>query len=233
MHMRTLVLSVTLLGAFAVAPHAALQPRPAALSVEVSVATLHAAALTTARGGDDRADQPYLLASILGPGTATSTARLPNDGHLRIQLDEALGARPLTTLSLAPGENARVVIAAIEGPRVDLALEARVATAGTARRDETPPALGARLAAAMAPLTKRGDHWLGSALLDVTNEAGALRWRTFACLATCAVLSAPDASTTPGTPLAGVLEFSGAGGTYHLKLETRTGRSAAEAGMLE
>lgn len=224
MHMRTPVLAVTLLGALAAASHAALQPRPVALSVEVTAATLHAATLTTARGGDDRADEPYLLASILGPGTATSTARVPTDGHLSLQLDEAIGARPLVSLSLAPGENARVVIAAVEGPRVDLPLEARVATAATARLDETPSSLGARLAAVMAPLTTREDHWLGSALLDVTNEAGTLRWRTFACLVTCEVLSAPEAPTAPGTPLAGVLELTGAGGTYHLKLETRTGR---------
>lgn len=222
MSKRPFVLSAALLAVLAAAPRAAFQPGP--LSVQVTVATLHAAALTTARGGDDRADQPYLLASILGPGAATRTARLPDDGHLSIQLDEAVGARPLMSLSLAPGENARVVIAALEGARIDLALEGRVAMAATARPDETPSALGARLAAVMAPLTAREDHWLGSALLDVTNEAGTLRWRTFACLATCEVLSAPDVSTAPGTPLAGVLELTGAGGTYHLKLETRTGR---------
>ena len=222
--MRPLVLPAILLAILAAAPRAALQPGPAALPVQVTVATLHAAALTSARGADDRADQPYLLASILGPGTATSTARLPNDGHLSIQLDEAVSARPLVSLSLAPGENARVVIAALEGSRIDLALEGRGATAATVRPDETPSALGARLGAVMAPLTAREDHWLGSALLDIGNEAGTLRWRTFACLASCEVLSAPDPSTAPGAPLAGVLELTGSGGTYHLKLETRTGR---------
>lgn len=224
MSMRPLVLSATLLAIVAAAPLAAVQPRSAALSVQVNVATLHAPTLTSARGGDDRADQPYLLASILGPGTATRTARLPDDGHLSIQLDEAVKARPLVSLSIAPGETARVVIAALEGPRTDVALEGRVAAASTALPNETPSALGARLAAVMAPLTAREDHWLGSALLDIANEAGTLRWRTFACLATCEVLSAPDASTAPGKPLAGVLELSGAGGTYHLQIETRTGR---------
>lgn len=224
MSMRTCLLSTILLATLTAVPGAARQPHPAALSVQVNVATLHAAALTTARGGDDRADQPYLLASMLGSGTAATTARLPSDGHLSIQLDEAVSTRPLASLSLAPGESARLVIAAIEGPRVDVALETRVATAFRARVGETPAALGARLAAVMAPLTERGDHWLGSALLDVSNEAGALKWRTFACLATCEVLSAPEAAPAPGTPLSGVLELTGAGGTYHLKLETCSGR---------
>lgn len=224
MLMRPLVLPATLLALLTAASPAAPQPRPAALSVQVNVATLHAATLTTARGADDRGDQPYILASILGPGTATRTARLPDDGHLAIQLDEAVKSRPLVSLSLAPGEHARVVIAALEGPRVDLALEGRVAAAATARPDETSSTLGARLAAVMAPLTAREDHWLGAALLEVANEAGTLRWRTFACLATCEVLNAPDASTAPGSPLTGVLELTGAGGTYHLQLETRTGR---------
>jgi hypothetical protein len=222
--MRPLALSATLLATLAAASPAAPQPRPDALSVQVNVATLHAATLTTARGADDRGDQPYILASILGPGTATRTARLPDDGHLAIQLDEAVKSRPLVSLSLAPGETARMVIAALEGSKVDVALEGRVATAGTARPNEAPTALGARLAAAMAPLTGRADHWLGSALLDISNEAGTLRWRTFACLATCEVLSVPDASAAPGTPLSGVLELTGAGGTYHLQLETQTGR---------
>lgn len=224
MPMRTLVLPVTLLASMVSAPHGAPQPRPDSLSVQVSVATLHAATLTTGRAGDDRTDRPYLLASILGPGTARGTARLPTDGHLSINLDEAVGVRPLASLSLASGENVRMVIVALEGPKVDLALEAGASTAATARPDETPSAIGARLAAAMAPLTGRGDHWLGAALLDVRNEAGILRWGSFTCLATCEVLSAPEASTAPGAPLAGVLELSGAGGTYHLKLETRTDR---------
>lgn len=206
MQLRTTIVSVMLLGALGAAPPAALQSRPVALSVELNVATLHAAALTTARGADDHADQPYLLASILGPGTANSTARQPSDGHLSIQLDEAVDTRPLVSLSLAPGEAARVVVSAIEDPRVDLALEGRVAAAATPRLDETPTSLGSRLAVVMAPLTGRDAHWLGSALLDVSNEAGQLRWRTFACLATCEVVSAADASTAPDTPLAGVLE---------------------------
>lgn len=222
--MRPLVLPATLLALLAAAPPAAPQSRASALSVQVNVATLHAATLTAARGGDDRADQPYLLASILGPGPATSTARVPADGHLTIQLDEAIRARPLVSLSLAPGETARVVITALEGPRVDLALEGRVAAAATARANESSSALGARLAEALAPLAILEDHWLGAALLEIVNDAGTLRWRTFACLATCEVLNAPDATTAPGTPLAGVLELTGAGGTYHLQLETRTGR---------
>ncbi|MFN7977383.1 MAG: hypothetical protein U0P30_04550 [Vicinamibacterales bacterium] len=223
MSMRTLVLSAILPATLVAAPYAALQSRPAALAVQVNVATLHAAALTTARDGADRGDQPYLLASILGPGAATSTARLPNDGHLGIQLDEAVGPRPLASLSLAPGEHARLVIAALEGPKADMALEGRVAAASTTRPDETPASLGSRLASVMAPLTARGDHWLGAALLDVANEAGTVRWRTFACLATCEVLSAPEAPKTPDAPLSGVIELTGAGGTYHLKVETRTG----------
>ena len=84
--------------------------------VQFVLATLHAAALTTARSATDATDEPYLLLTTLPSGGAPSTTRFPATERMTIRLDEALGARPLTALSLQPGESTRLLITALEGP---------------------------------------------------------------------------------------------------------------------
>src|SRR5690242_18654069 len=89
--------------------------RPPPVTLQLSVATLHAAALTSARAASDSEDHPYLLVAVAGPRRQTSILRLPESGHLRIRRDEALGARPLTKLQLDPNDSIRVLISVLEG----------------------------------------------------------------------------------------------------------------------
>src|SRR3954467_2668370 len=84
-----------------------------ATKVRLTVATLHAAALTTPRTESDTVDGPYFLVSILGPKAKTESMHLPEAGHLMIHEDEALGARPLVELSLEPGDSVRVLLSVL------------------------------------------------------------------------------------------------------------------------
>ncbi|HST07090.1 MAG TPA: hypothetical protein VLJ83_02920, partial [Gemmatimonadaceae bacterium] len=54
-------------------PSTALEPT----TVHVSVATLHAAALTAPRAATDSVDGPYFLVSVVGPKSKSSTIHLP------------------------------------------------------------------------------------------------------------------------------------------------------------
>ena len=61
---------------------------------------------------------------------------------------------------------------------------------------------------------------IGSANLLLTNDGGTTYWRSLECVATCRVLSGAAAKPFPATGgVAGVVELSGAGGTYHLQLQ--------------
>jgi hypothetical protein len=198
----------------------ALQPKPAEL--RLTIATLHAAALTTPRAASDTDDAPYLLVSILGPGSKTGTIHLPASGHLLIHLDEALGARPLADFSLQPGDSVRLLVSVLEDSQVLLSDEGQAATTSTKALSQPPAERASALAPGLAPMTQQGAHWLGSAALLLTNENGAIYWRSLDCVATCKVLNAPAgmALTVGGKPEAGVIELSGAGGTYHLQLKS-------------
>jgi hypothetical protein len=56
-------------------------------------------------------------------------------------------------------------------------------------------------------------------MLVVTNENGPAYWRTLECVATCKVLTPPDARALDAkSPVAGVVELSGGGATYHLQV---------------
>lgn len=192
--------------------------RPAPVALRLSVATLHAAVLTAPRAASDSEDSPYLLVTVAGP-RGTSTIHLPASGQLRIRRDEALGARALTDVQLEPNDSIRVLISVLEGRHT------RATDADSAARASEHVALAAGSArlrdlfAALFPVTSRGDHWLGSALLIVTNENGSPYWRTLDCVATCKVIAPPAARALDATsPVAGVVELSGGGATYHLQV---------------
>jgi len=193
--------------------------RPAPVTLQLSVATLHAAALTSPRAASDSEDAPYLLVVVAGPHGTTSIIHLPERGHLRIRRDEALGARALTDVRLESRDSIRVLISVLEGRHTHAADEdsaakssAHVAVASTSSRLK-------ELFAALFPVTSRGDRWLGSAMLVVTNENGPAYWRTLECVATCKVLTPPDARALDAeSPVAGVVELSGGGATYHLQV---------------
>jgi hypothetical protein len=160
-------------------------PRFPAERVQLNVATLHAATLTTSRAAGDTTDAPFLLVNIMGPRAASRTMA-PEGEVPHIRQDGAIGARPLTELSMESGDSVQVLVSVLENPKSGLS----------------------------------GAQWLGSASLLLTNEGGSIFWRRLDCVASCKVLTAPAATALPsaGQPSAGVLEFTGSGGVYHLAL---------------
>jgi hypothetical protein len=195
---------------------------PRAANVHLTMATLHAAALTAPRTAADSIDQPFFLVSILGPRTTTETMQLPASGHLRIHRDEALGARPLVDLSVAPGDTVRLLVSVLEGPKVQAVDEATAARASTKALSQSASARAATVASALAPVLGDGAHWLGSAILVLTNDGGTPYWRALECVATCSVVSGANAVPLPASsaaPTAGVVALSGAGATYHMQLQ--------------
>ncbi|HSB54695.1 MAG TPA: hypothetical protein VLD58_10075, partial [Gemmatimonadales bacterium] len=142
--------------------------------------------------------------------------------HLTIHQDQALGPQPLLNLSLQPGDSVRILLSLLEADQVQLPAETEAAGAATAVLDQPPETRAPLPASALAPVTRRGAHWLGSVALLLTNEGGTTYWRTFECVATCRVLKGPSTSALaakPAAPLAGVVELTGAGATYHLQLQ--------------
>ncbi|HSQ32835.1 MAG TPA: hypothetical protein VLN49_23425 [Gemmatimonadaceae bacterium] len=198
---------------------------PAPTEVRLSIATLHAAALTKARAAGDDTDSPFLLMSIIGPGGSVRESNVPTTGQLTIHLDEALGARPLTDLQLQPGDTVRLLVSLLEGPRTGQSEESKVAASSTKALTQDGDARASLLASALSPVTRAGAHWIGSASMLVTNENGTVYWRALDCIATCKVLKGPAGALEPtgGRPMAGVIELSGDGGDYHLQLQGERG----------
>lgn len=187
--------------------------------VQFTLQTVHAAALTKARAQDDTKDAPYLLLAVAGPGTSVAVMPFPSDEPLSIKFDEALPARALHTLSLDEGESVRVVLTALEGPRGSATEEAEAATVTAGIIRQASDKRADALTFALTPLTAKGANVLGAAILVVANEGGTLYWRALECVATCSVLTAPTAAALQGNATnQGVLELTGAGGTYHFNL---------------
>ncbi len=165
--------------------------------VQLTIATLHAAALSTSRAAGDSTDAPFFVVEVAAPASRSASI-LPGGGQTAIGTNGALAARPLTELTLATGDSARVVVSVLEH-------------AGVKPSDGT----------SVPALLKNGALSIGSVSLLITNEGGAIYWRQFDCVASCRILNAPAATALPagGAPTASaVAEFSGSGGTYHLAL---------------
>lgn len=197
-------------------------PSHTATKVHLTLATLHAAALTAPRPATDSVDGPYFLVSIVGPRTKTATLHLPETGHLIIHEDEALGARGLTDVSLEPGDSVQVLVSVLEGKKVADSEETAAAAASTKALTQPAAERATALGSALAPLTKDGAHWLGSATLLLTNEGGTTYWRALECVATCKVLAGAESTALPAPTskaIGGVVELFGAGGTYHMNLK--------------
>jgi hypothetical protein len=88
--------------------------------VQLNVATLHAAALTTSQTAGDSTDSPFLVVAIIGP-RASSRTIVPQGDPQRIRQDEAIGARPLTELTLANGDSVQVLISVLENAQSQIA----------------------------------------------------------------------------------------------------------------
>ncbi|MCE9601158.1 MAG: hypothetical protein K8S21_02955 [Gemmatimonadetes bacterium] len=224
MFLKTTVLAAAAVPVWALGSFFAPSRGPASARLAITLETVHAAALTTPRFAGDAQDEPFFLLTEAGSGGALGSTPFPADAPVSIRLDQALGTRPLRSLALEVGESARIVISALEGPRASSADEAAVATAAATVLARPTGERGAALATALGPLTSRGAHLLGAAIIVVANEDGALYWRSLDCVANCSVLTAPSnaaVATNAGAPHQGVLELTGAGGTYHVNLLAR------------
>jgi hypothetical protein len=77
----------------------------------------------------------------------------------------------------------------------------------------------------LSPFVAKDDpRPLGSATLLLTNEGGTMYWRALECVETCKVLSgsaATNFAARGGRPVAGVVELSGSGATYHMQLQAQ------------
>jgi hypothetical protein len=192
--------------------------------VELRVATIHAATLTSHSASRDSIDTPYLLVSVVGPRAKSQTLTLPPAGHWQIHRDEALGARPLHTVRLGDGDSVRVLVTLMDGGRADRSAEDRAATEAASSAAANASERNRIVSAAVEPLLSRGARWIGSATLLLTREAGVSYWRGLDCIARCKVVSGAASASldAPGTDASsGVIELSGAGATYHMKLEAR------------
>lgn len=188
--------------------------------VQLTIATLHAAALTKSRAAGDTTDAPFFVVTVAGPRANTASI-LPDAVRPRVPLNGALGARPLTELSLAEGDSVQVQISVLENAKADKLDDSRIAATSSKARATSVTELAKQATALIAPLLKEGAHWIGSVNLLVTNEGGAIFWRRLECVASCTVLTAPAANAMPASnaqPFAGVVELTGNGGTYHLAL---------------
>lgn len=196
-------------------------PSHAPTKLRLSVALLHAAALTAPRAATDSTDGPYFLFSILGPRSKTESVHLPATGHLTIHADEAVYPADLVDLSLEPGDTVRVLVSVLEGKKILTSDEVAAAAASTKALSLPATMRMSAISSALAPVTKEGAHWLGSATLVLTNEAGTIFWRALECVATCNVQSGEAATAFPPStaPVAGVVELTGTGGAYHMKLQ--------------
>lgn len=192
---------------------------PAQLSLDLT--TIHAAVLTSARSPADSTDAPYLLVSIVGSGGRTEAHALPAGGRWAMRQDQAITGLSIASISLQPGDSVRVLVSLLED-RATLPEEFQIATAMTSHRSMLSP-LPSLVTTALTPLTSRGAHWLGSASLLLINVGGTTYWSSLDCVASCTVLQPPAAGGTGAVlentaprPASGVVELTGASGTYHL-----------------
>jgi hypothetical protein len=189
--------------------------------VQLTIATLHAAALTTSRAAGDSTDAPFFVVSVIGPHDSAATIFPENGGSQILRRDEATGARPLTALTLASGDSVQVLVSVLENARVQVPT-ARVTDLSPKVRAPSLTEQVNQATRLVSPFVSQGAYWLGSVSLLITNEEGSIYWRRLDCVASCKVLSGPAGSALPAAkapPTAGVVELSGNGGTYHLALQ--------------
>ena len=186
--------------------------------VALTIQTLHAAALTSARAPGDSTDAPFFLVTVTGRNRGSTTI-LPDSAPVTLRQDGAVGARPLEVLSLAEGDSVQVLVSVLESGRGRTGMAPAAEPSSTGASESATDRV-ARATSPVAPMVRDGAHWIGSASLLVTNEGGAIYWRRLECVASCKVLTAPATAValTSARPSAGVLELDGAGGTYHLAL---------------
>ena len=206
-----------------IAPALAFAPHPTHERVEkvqLTLATLHAANLTTARSAEDSTDAPFLVMAVVGAQSRVATI-IPEGGQRQIRRDGAVGARPLTELSLAEGDSVQVLVGVLEDAGAQASLPGPTPLRTENARASSESERVAQVTRLLAPLMNDGAHVVGSVSLLLTNERGVVFWGRLDCVASCTVLTAPAATALPASnaqPSAGVVELTGRGGTYHLAL---------------
>lgn len=197
---------------------------PAQLSLDLT--TIHAAVLTSARSPDDSTDAPYLLVSIVGSGGRTEALAFPAGGRWSMRQNEAITSLSIASISLQPGDSVRILFSLLED-HATLPEQFQIATAMTSHRSMlSPPA--SQVTAALTPLTSQGTYWLGSSSVLLTNEGGTTYWSSLDCVTSCTVVQPPAEGgkgavleNTAPRPATGVVELTGASGTYHLAVALR------------
>jgi hypothetical protein len=130
----------------------------------------------------------------------------------------------MTTALVRLGDSVRLLVSVLVASTVRKSDEARALAASTHALSQPSAKRELAVASALAPVTKEGARWLGSATLMLTNESGKVYWRALECVASSKVVSGGTATAIPSpsrTSMAGVVELSGAGGTYHLQLQAQ------------
>jgi hypothetical protein len=199
---------------------------PAKLTLDM--ATIHAAALSSARGPADSTDAPYLLVSILGTGGRTEAKALPATGHWAMRFDQAINGMPITSITLQPGDSVRILFSVLEDSASHPGeLQAATATSNAmaSKRALVSPPVPSLVTEALAPLTSRGAFLLGSASLLLTNEGGTTYWNSLDCITNCEVVRPPAEAGSRATlaetatrPVTGLVELTGASSTYHFQV---------------
>jgi hypothetical protein len=157
---------------------------PFAARLQLDLATVHAAALSTARSASDSTDDLVLHVTTRDAKGVRSSYRLPEEGYFTLGLDQVTRPRSFLAKELDAGESIEIEVTVREG------------RAGDATS-------------------------IGAFRLVLTNAADALTWKSLECTSTCSVLTNPASRVvaTGGAPVGGVVELTGAGGTFHVNLQ--------------
>lgn len=157
---------------------------PFAARLQLDLATVHAAALTTARSTADMNDDLVLLVTTRDEKGVTTSYRLPEEGFFTLGLDQVTRPRSFLAREVEPGETLAIEVTVREGKGADAAS-------------------------------------VGAFKLVLTNAADALTWKSLECTSTCSVLTNPAnrVVATGAAAVGGVVELTGAGGTFHVNLQ--------------
>jgi hypothetical protein len=157
---------------------------PFAARLQLDLATVHAAALTTARSTTDTSDDLVLLVTTRDEKGVRTSYRLPGEGYFTLGLDQVTRPRSFLAREVEPGETLAIDVIVREGRGADAAS-------------------------------------IGAFKLVLTNAADALTWKSLECTSTCSVLADPAnrVVATGAAAVGGVVELTGAGGTFHVNLQ--------------
>ena len=95
---------------------------PFAARLQLDLATVHAATLTTARSTTDTSDDLVLLVTTRDEKGATSSYRIPEQGFFTLGLDQVTRPRSFLAREVEPGETLAIEVTVREGRGTDAAM---------------------------------------------------------------------------------------------------------------